>query len=313
MTQLLAVGAQVGALFFYVFLGFLGRRRKILTAQGDQVISDIIFYFTMPALTVTSMNLKVSGQELTNAFLVLAAAVVLVLGSYALCVLAVSRLRLPLKTNYAFRFTTAFGNVAYLGFPVAYILWGQLGVFYAAMYALGHNVLFWTLGVWLMQDHQEPKGLDWRQILNINVLAIILGLVLALCHFQLPPLISRPLDGLGQATIPLALLLVGSMLAESPIRTLAGNKIVYLIVAIRLIILPLLALGAMFLVPGWDKNVRLLVIMEMAMPAAAIAPAVARKYDGDYNLISEGVVATTLVSLLTIPLWAWLLNYHILT
>ncbi|WP_258359484.1 AEC family transporter [Moorella sulfitireducens] len=311
--QLLAVGAQVGTLFFYVLLGFLGRRFKILNAQGDKVISDIVFYFAMPALTITSMNLKVSGRELTNAFLILAAAVVLVLGSYALCVILGTWWHLPLKTNYAFRISAAFGNVAYLGFPVAYFLWGQLGVFYAAMFALGHNILFWTLGVWLMQDHREAAGPDWRSILNINVLAIILGLFLAIFHIQLPPLIFRPLDGLGQATIPLALLLVGSMLAESPIRTLAGNKIVYLIVAVRLIILPLLALGAMFLVPGWDKTVRLLVIMEMAMPAAAIAPAVARKYDGDYNLISEGVVATTLVSLLTIPLWAWLLNYHIMT
>lgn len=142
MVQLLAVGAQVGALFFYVFLGFLGRRLQILTTQGDKVISDLIFYFTMPALTITSMNLRVSSQELTNAFLILTASVPLVLLSYAISILAGASLRLSLKTNYALRMTVAFGNVAYLGFPVAYILLGQLGVFYAAMYALGHNIIF---------------------------------------------------------------------------------------------------------------------------------------------------------------------------
>lgn len=164
-----------------------------------------------------------------------------------------------------------------------------------------------------MQDHHCHSGLKWREIFNINILSIIVGLALALWHWQLPPFIHRPLDSLGQATIPLALLLVGSMLAESPIRALADKKIVYLMVALRLIILPLLALTAMSLVPGWDKNVRLLIIMQMAMPTAAIAPAIARKYDGDYNLISEGVIVTTLISLSTIPLWVWLINYQIMT
>ncbi|AKX93623.1 membrane transport protein [Moorella thermoacetica] len=312
MRELLSVGAQVGSLFFYVALGFLGRRQQILNARGDKVVSDIIFYFTMPALTVTSMNLKVSGTELINAWLILAASLVLVVFSYALTVLVAAWLRLPPRAGYAFQFTTAFGNVAYLGFPVAYILFRRLGVFYAAMYALGHNLLFWTLGVWLMQDH-EHQGPVWRQVFNINVLAIILGFALALLHWQIPELLFHPLDSLGQATVPLALLLVGSMLAESPVRTWAGNKNVYLMTAIRLIIFPALAFLAMLLLPGWDKTARALIVMQMAMPAAAIAPAVARKYNGDYNLISEGVVATTLISLLTIPFWSWLANYQIMT
>nr|WP_257611977.1 AEC family transporter [Moorella thermoacetica] len=163
-----------------------------------------------------------------------------------------------------------------------------------------------------MQDH-EHQGPVWRQVFNINVLAIILGFALALLHWQIPELLFHPLDSLGQATVPLALLLVGSMLAESPVRTWAGNKNVYLMTAIRLIIFPALAFLAMLLLPGWDKTARALIVMQMAMPAAAIAPAVARKYNGDYNLISEGVVATTLISLLTIPFWSWLANYQIMT
>ena len=313
MQELLSVGAQVGALFFFVALGFLGRHRQILNAQGDKVVSDIIFYFTMPALTVTSMNLKVSSAELTNAWLILAASLILVLLSYALTILVAATLHLSYRAAYAFQFATAFGNVAYLGFPVAYILFGRLGVFYAAMYALGHNLLFWTLGVWLMQDHEHQKHLDWRQIFNINVVAIILGFALALLHWQIPELLFHPLDSLGQATVPLALLLVGSMLAESPLGTLAANKTVYLMTIMRLLVFPALALLVMVLMPSWDKMARSLIIIQMAMPAAAIAPAVARKYDGDYNLVSEGVVATTLISLLTIPLWAWLANCQIMT
>jgi len=262
----------------------------------------------MPALAITSMNLEVTRQQLNNALLILTFAFVLVLLSYTFTILVAAWLHLPLKRNYAFRFGTTFANVAYLGFPVAYILFGRLGVFYAAMYTLGHNLLFFTLGVWLMQGH-EQRSLDWRQIFNINVLAIVLGFFMALLHIQMPDTIFRSLESLGQATIPLALLLVGSMLAELPVKTLFANKIIYLITVIRLLIFPLLSLGAVLLVPGLDKTVRVVIIMQMAMPTAAIAPAIARKYSGEYKLLSDAVTVTTLLSMLTIPFWAGLANY----
>lgn len=129
LNELMDVGIQVGSLFFYVILGFLARRKQIIKSEGDKVISDLIFYFTMPALTFTSMNLEVSGRQLANAWLILFFAFLLVLGSYLITVLVGAWLNLPGRTNYAFRFATAFANVAYLGFPVAYILFRQPGCF----------------------------------------------------------------------------------------------------------------------------------------------------------------------------------------
>lgn len=160
MNELLSVAAQVGTLFFYVFLGFLGRKKQILKTEGDKVISDVIFYFTMPALAITSMNLEVTGQQLANAWYILAFAIALVLVTYILTILAGVRLQLPQKKDYAFRFAATFANVAYMGFPVAYILFGRLGVFYAAMYTLGHNLLFlpWASGLCRITNNADWTG-----------------------------------------------------------------------------------------------------------------------------------------------------------
>ncbi len=309
MDQLFSVAVQVAMLFFYGFLGFLGAKKQILKAGSDKTISDVIFYFTMPALAITSMNLEASGQQLVNAYLILASSIVLMLLSYIITILVGTWLQLPEKRNYTFRMGTIFANVAYMGFPVAYILFGSLGVFYAAMYSLGHNFLLFTLGVWLVQDPEQRK-LEWRELLNINVLAIIFGFILALLRIKIPEIIYLPLDSLGQATIPLALMLVGSMLAKLPLKTLISKKIVYLVTAIKLLFLPLLALGVMLLVPGLDRITRVVIILQMAMPTAAITPAIARKYNGQYILLSEMVVVTTLFSVLTLPLWAALANYQ---
>ncbi|NLW08063.1 MAG: AEC family transporter [Clostridia bacterium] len=308
MDNFFSVAAQVSTLFVYVFLGYLGRKKKIITAEGDKVLSDVIFIFTMPALTITSMTIEVSDQQLANAWTILLISFGLVLFFYACSIVFGTLLHLPQQKRPSFSLATTFANVGYLGFPVAYILLGPLGVFYAAMFNLSHNLLMFTLGVWLAQGKQQRR-LDWRQIFNINSQAIIFGFVLALLHIRIPELIFRPLEGLGQATIPMALFLIGSMLAESPLKSIFINKIVYFVAGLRLLIFPLLTLGLLSLLPGLERAVRLVIIMQMAMPTAAVPAAMARKYNSEYKLLSDSVAVSTLLSMLTIPLWVVFANY----
>jgi predicted permease len=303
LSEILFVAMQVSTLFFYVLLGFIGRKKKIITAEGDRTISNVIFNFTMPAMILTSMNFEASGQQIVNAWVCLFFSVGLVLLSYVFTIAVGAGLHLPQYYRRPFNLATIFANVAYMGFPVAYILFGPLGVYYAAMFSLGHNLLMFTLGVWLAQEQQQ-RHLDWRQIFNVNVVAIIVGFTLSLLNLHIPEIIYRSLESLGQATIPLAFMLVGSMLAETSLKSTFTNKIVYLITGMRLLIFPLLTLVVVLLLPGLDKTVRMLLILLMAMPTAAIPPTFARKYNSEYKLLSDGVTVSTLLSMLTIPLWA---------
>jgi len=308
MAELLSLGGQIGVLFVYIFFGWLGRRTGILDAGADRAVSTLVFYFTMPALTVVSMNQKITAGQLYDGLIILAGSILLVVLSFC-CLVPVSRLlRLDERTRDAFCLGSVFGNVTYVGFPVCYILYGKTGVFYAALFSLGHNLAFWTLGVWAVARRQGGR-LQWRDVLNINVLAIVAGLLLAVGRIQLPRLVSEPLNGLGGATIPLAMLQIGSMLAEGDFRELLAGKPVYLIALLKLCLLPaltcLLLRGVFFLSPA----ARTIVLLEMAMPTAALAPAVARRYNGAYGILSRAVVFTTLLGLLTLPLFAWAGRY----
>lgn len=308
MTELLSLGREISVLFVYVFLGWLGRRAGVLDAGTDKAVSNLVFYFTMPALTVTSMSLKISTGQLYEGLLILAGSLVLVTLSY-LFILPVSRLlRMDGPAEDAFRFGTIFGNVTYVGFPVCYILFGKIGIFYAALFSLGHNLLFWTLGVWMI-CRRQGGGFRWREALNINVISIVTGFLLAMGHIQLPRLIFEPLNGLGEATIPLALLLIGSMLAEGDFKELLSSKMIYQSTVVKLLILPALTLALLHFAPFLSLTGKTVIILEMAMPAAALAPTVARKYNGGYGFLSRVVVFTTLFSLLTLPVFAWLARY----
>lgn len=308
VTEVLSLGRGIGILFVYVFLGCLGRWAKILDRDTDKGISNLIFYFTMPALTIASMNLPMGASRLHEGFLILAGALLLVGLSYFLTVL-ISRLwKVDGARGDAFCFGSLFGNVTYLGFPVCYLLFGKLGIFYAALFSLGHNLLFWTMGLWLI-GRRENSRLSWREILNVNVLSIILGFILAVAHVRIPPVILQPLDSLGEPTIPLALLLIGSMMAEGELKTLATDKLVYLATAVKLLALPALTLLLLHFLPVLSLRGRTVFLLEMAMPTAALAPTVARKYNGAYSFLSQVVIVSTLASLLVLPLFSWLATY----
>lgn len=308
MAELLSIGREIGVLFIYVFLGGLGRWTRILERETDKAISNLIFYFTMPALTIASMSLPVHGPQLYEGLFVLAAAILLVGLSYFLIVFISDLFRVEGPIGDAFRFGSIFGNVTYLGFPICYLLFGKIGVFYAALYSLGHNLLFWTMGIWMIGRRQDSR-LKWREILNVNVVSIIAGSLLAVSHLHIPQIVFEPLNGLGEATVPLALMLIGSMMAEGGLKALVVNKLVCLSAAVKLIILPLLTLLLLRLLPFVSPVAKTVILVEMAMPAAALAPTVARRYDGAYNFLSQVVVFTTLLSLLITPVFAWLSAY----
>jgi len=104
-------------------------------------------------------------------------------------------------------------------------------------------------------------------------------------------------------------MLVGSMMADEGGRMLVPNKLASLSAAVKLVVLPGLTLLLLRALPFIAPIAKTVVLLEMGMPAAALAPAVARKYDGAYNFLSQVVVVTTLISLIIVPVLAWLSTY----
>ena len=306
LNSFFALGGQVLVLFFFVALGFLGKIRRFFTEEGDRFLSDIIYYYTMPALSLVSTNIPITPEVFASALGVLLLSLAWTVFPLSLGSLCTRYLNLPPKRRDAFLFALAFGNVAYLGFPVASLLWGKLGVFYAAIFTLGQNLLLWTLGIWLTERHGGSSRMEWKQILNINVLAISLGFLLSILGISFPPLVAEALKSLGQATVPLALMLVGSNLGGQNPKLLVPSCPLIWLTFLKLLLLPLLIWIAVLHFP-LEPLAKGVAVMEVAMPTAAIGPAIAQKYGGDHEFLSQGVLVTTLFSLFTIPLWAGLI------
>ena len=133
------------------------------------------------------------------------------------------------------------------------------------------------------------------------------ALVVALCRLNIPALAGECLNFVGSLTTPLSLLVVGSLLADLPFGRAFTSLRLWILTALRLLILP----GVLWLVLKWTGIGTPLVddiaVILMATPAALNGSMLAMEYGGDTECMAQSIFLTTLMSILTIPVLAALL------
>ncbi len=302
--ELSVIVEQIFMLFLIAAVGYLGFKTKILNAEGNKVLSRLVIHLTLPALILSSV--AEVPQDITKS------GVLLLLGAsfftYALLgavSLAVPRILRADRRDYGvYHFMTIFGNVGFMGFPVLSALFGEKAIFLAAIFNLPMNLLCFSVGILMI----APKGtkLKVTTILNPTVVASVAALLLYLLPLSLPAVFNEGLSLLGSATIPLAMMLIGSSLAQLPFREVWNIPKLYLLSLIKLIFCPLLIYFVLGLFID-DSLLLGIATVLTAMPVATNATMLCIEYDGNELLASRGVFISTILSLLTIALIVFIL------
>lgn len=198
-----------------------------------------------------------------------------------------------------------FPNSAFIGIPVAAAIYGSTAVFGISLLNLPFYVALYCYGVSLIQG--VPMGkVDLKQIFSPLMITSILGLALYLCNIRLPDLLAEPMQTIGQISTPGAMMLIGSTLADVPLKKAVCNWRMLLLAAGRLLLAPV-AVHLVFSLFVHDEMLLGLVTLIAAMPSASFVSLLAAEYEKNEVLAAEGVFLTTILSVVTIPLMTMLL------
>ncbi|MCK8816254.1 AEC family transporter [Natroniella sulfidigena] len=306
LIRFIAIFNQVLVLFLLVLLGFSFRKLEIVKPSIDQNLSGLVLNLTLPALIITSMNYEFSSERLANLssvfFITLAVYLLMISVSYLI------RFILPSteKEKDIYQFMIIFANTAFVGYPVIDLIFGAEGIFLAAIYNAIFNLMIWTIGVFIINPRTSKQEFSAKQLLTPGIVAVMIGMLLFLFSIDLPGPILTTLEKVGGTTTPLALFVVGSILAQIELSRIFTNFKLWLITLLRLIVLPFFVLALLRSLPVNDLVLGVTVILT-GMPVAVTAVIFAQEFGGDYELASEGIFLTTLLSGLTIPLMIYLL------
>ncbi|MEM6459436.1 MAG: AEC family transporter [Planctomycetota bacterium] len=324
MAQWLGLWSAVAAVFGVVALGGLLRRFDWLTAAADASLLKLVVRVFVPCLIVRSVVGNPALDRAENVWLPPMVGFGTVAVSFAVCAAAAYALgpRIGLRSPAARRtFAVAAGlhNYGYLPIPLAEALYpaaagepsAVLGVLFVNN--VGVDLAMWTLGVALIGGGLGLAGL--RRVVNGPSVAVVAALVLHVAGGDawLPGFVTSAVGWLGACAVPMALLLIGATMVDAlgKLRADGGEagpgvgRMAAAACVARLGVLPLLFVGLASALPAVGGGVELqrVALLHAAMPAAVFPIVLARHYGGDPATATVVALSTSVVSLLTMPLW----------
>ncbi len=295
---------QVIQLFLILGVGYYARKKNIVNSEVNRGLTSLLLNITFPLLIFNSFNIELDEKLMLNMlicfiFSTLIFGLVAFLSKYFY-------IKLPHGKRIIAASATVFSNCGFIGIPLIYGIFGDIGVIYAAIFNISYNLFMWTYGVMIFSGQKDLKSVK-KLLTTPGIIAVAFGIVFMLFGLNLPEPAAMAVKMVGSMTSPLAMIIIGCMLAEVKLSNLFSDFTVYYISLIKLAVVPVITYGVLtaFRVDPVIKNV---IVFCEAMPSGTLCGMMAENYNQDYKYASQTVFMTTLLSIITIPIVASLLK-----
>ena len=292
-------------LFLMIIPGIVLSRTGVLNEQQSKGISSVVVNVTWPCLIVMSLQREFSRELVLNMGILLVLLIANMIVAYILSRAACRLMKMDQSKTYLMTFMLIIGNTGFMGIPVCTALYGPEGTFYAALIDSIFDIFIFTGGMILIEKSTGKHiGLSPKHFMTPGFWSIIIGLGLFVARVTLPEIIAGPMQVIGSATSPLAMMIVGYQLGKIKFRELVGDPRLYVLSGIKLLLLPLIFLIIVHLIfPDMPLLAKVLAV-EFATPVGVVSTIYTQQYDGDVSFATRGVMLSTVLSLLTLTLFA---------
>ncbi len=302
-TFLTILSNNIAPIFIVMGVGFLIERAMSLDVMP---ISRLIFYVFAPALVFDSLvKSPLGGGDIVRMF-VFTVVVALITAGAARLVAGVAGL-----DNVATRaivLTSLLANTANYGMSLVGFAFGDEALSHAVICYIASMSMSYTLGIYIAsggkggEDGGRLGTLKGAlvEILRLPALyALIAGMVVGGQGWEVPQMLSRPIELLSRASIPAMLVMLGMRLAL--VRDFGRSKIAFIVAGMRLVLSPAIALllSPIAALKGAALQAG---VIESAMPTAVVTSIIATEYELDPDLVTQIILISTLLSPITLTL-----------
>ena len=310
MTLFLSTLNQMGFLLFLMAAGFVLVKLKVMPDSATQVLSKLENNLFIPALVMGTFMTKFTPDSVSTS------------GVYLLCGLAVVAVTLPIAVLVAkcfsrdsylrkiYTYGLAFSNFGFMGNAVVQALFPDVFMNYLIfVLPFWAGIYVWGVPFLLMPAQNKKRSLwDWvKPFVNPMFIGMIIGIVLGLTALPIPKFAADAVDTLGSCMSPIAMLLTGMTIAKINLKKAFTNVPVYIASLVRLLVIPLLALVAVWAIK-LEYALALCVVCNLAMPLGLSPVVVPAGYGMDTSDAAGMALISHLLSCATIPLVFWLFS-----
>ena len=292
---------EIAVLFIIMGLGFLLVKTKVLKSADSRILSMVLIWLNNPAVVLKSFQIDFT-PEVRDRFLL---AVGVAVGLNLIMMLITWGYGKTLKLDAVERTSIMYSNAGNLVIPLVSAILGGEWVIYASAFMCVQLAFLWT--------HAQAQigggsGSSWKKILlNANLIAVAVGVVLLLTGIRLPAVLQNVCGQLGSTIGPVSMIMLGMLLADVKWAELLKQPRNWIVIALKMVITPLMILPLLKLsgVAGLVEDGKTIVyisFLAIITPCATTVTQLAQMYRNRPAYASALNALTTVISIVTMPL-----------
>ncbi|WP_026889948.1 AEC family transporter [Lacrimispora aerotolerans] len=285
---------QMGILFSLSALGFAANKLNIMDEASNNHFSKLIVNITIPALIISS-SLNSMEAGIVQVLNVLGVAALMFIVTSILSRYLVKWLRMERTVELMLNYS----NLGFMGMPIVTGIYGETGVFYVSLFMMIFNISLFTHGIRIFNSNKNSQ-LSLKQSLNAGSISAFIAMILFFLKIPIPGMISDLLQMVGSITPPLAMIIIGSTLAQIRLKEFYDIRKLSIFVLLKMVLYPVLVYAILTMIIRDPMIVNIATIL-WALPSAGNVSMVCTEYEGNTELVTKGIFLTTIASVITLP------------
>lgn len=277
-------------------VGYILVKRGIISRQGNSDLGKLLISVIIPRVVLKSYMVEFSREKLR------------LLGISALMALSAHILAMAVswavfgKKQRTYNFAAAFGNAGFMGIPLVSAVFGPDAVFLIAHFVAMLNFFQWTYGLYVMtgdRDKISVKSIAKNPVL----IAAAVGIVLFILPISYPEILVKTVGYITDLNTPVAMIVLGGYLTEVNVKELFLSLENYKCALIRLVVIPFATLALFKILPIYEETTALAILIAGSVSTGGAIAVFAKEYGGDGKAAVNTVCLTTVLSLVTVPIF----------
>ncbi|MDQ0221151.1 hypothetical protein ELQ35_10695 [Peribacillus cavernae] len=304
--QITTVLSSVTIMAIIILFGTIIALTGKVTDESKQLLVMIIINVAVPAVILNGVFTTDINAELISKIVAIFV-ISIIFNAIGIGLGWISAILFGFRTMKAKKLAilAGLGNTGFIGIPVCITLFGPTGGLLAAIYDAGLDVIVFTLVTMLLKEEKLSLK-SFKELVNIPIAAVIIGISTAIIGYEPPAVFKNLASILAGLAAPLAMLYIGLLIPaffrekkKVPVRFVSVSLLM------KLLIIPLILIAILQIIPV-TNDLKLIALIQVSMPTFTLATVLFARYAKDEDTAVATTVYSTIFSLLTIPLIAFI-------
>jgi len=297
--------ASVLPVYILMLAGAVLRRTQVLKTENDQGVMQLVYWVMLPCFMLDKILGSAVLRSGSTVLWAIAIGFSMIIVGIGIGLVVGRLIGLEKGTGMrTFALSSGAQNFGFTAAPMVEILWGTGSLALLFVHNLGVETAMWSVGVMMLAGE---KSFSWRRLINGPLIAVTVGLTLVAMGLddQVTGPVRKAMSMIGSGAFPVAILITGCTMMDMLTTEKPDWRVVGGSVANRLVLTPFVMLCVAKYLP-LSTELREVLVVQAAMPAGLASIMLARVYGGRPAVAVQVVIATTVLSLLTLP---WILTW----